>query len=69
MGFAWIKMWLEHVLEFKYLGFVLNEPYTGDTKCHSKVVSRRKAAGDIRSLDNARICSLSVQGFCMMSCS
>ena len=45
---------LEHALEFKYLGCVLDESGTDGTECSRKVVSRRRAAGAIRSLVNAR---------------
>ena len=38
---------LEHVLEFKYLGCVLNESDTAE--CSMKVASGRKVAGAIRS--------------------
>ena len=46
-------MRLEYVLEFKYLGYVLDESGTDDAECHKKVVSRRRVAGSIRSLVNA----------------
>ena len=44
---------LEHLLEFKYLGCVLDESGTYGAKCSRKVVSGRRAAGAIRSLVNA----------------
>ena len=47
-------MQLEHVLEFKYLFFVLDESGTNDAECHGKVVSGKKVADAIRSLVNAR---------------
>ena len=45
---------LKKVLEFKYLGFVLNESVADDAECRRKVASGRKVAGAIRSLLNAR---------------
>ena len=45
---------LEHVSEFKYLGFVLDELGTNVAECSRKVASERKVAGAIRSLINAR---------------
>ena len=51
-GFFWT---LEHPSEFKYLECILD-----GAEC-SRVVSRgRRVASDIRSLVNAKICSLSV---------
>ena len=44
---------LENVLEFKYLGCVLDESGTDEAECSSKVASGRRAAGTIRSLVNA----------------
>ena len=41
-------MQLEHVSEFKYLGYIMDESGT------DKAVSRRKVGGVIRSLVNAR---------------
>ena len=38
------------VLEFKYLGCVLDESGTDGAVCNRKVASRRKGAGAIRSL-------------------
>ena len=49
MGFV-----LEHVSEFKYLGCVLGEAGTDGAECSRKVASRRRVAGAIRSLVNAR---------------
>ena len=40
--------------ELKYLGCVLNESGTDDSEYHRKVASRRRVAGDIRSLVTAR---------------
>ena len=51
---------LEHVLEFKYLGYVLDQLGT--------VASGRRVAGAIRSLVNARVCSFSVLGSCRSHC-
>ena len=45
---------MEHVSEFKYLGFVLDELGTDELECSRKVTSRRRVAGAIRSLVNAR---------------
>ena len=42
------------MLQFKYLGYILDESGTDETECHRKVVSRRRVAGIIRSLVNAR---------------
>ena len=47
-------MQLEHVSEFKYLGCVLDESGTGESECCRKVASRRRVAGAIRSLVNAK---------------
>ena len=49
---------LEHVLEFKYLGCVLEESGTDGPEYSRKVASRRKVAGTIWSLVIARDCSL-----------
>ena len=59
---------LEHVTEFKYLGCVLDESSTDEAECYRKLVSRRRVGGTIRSLENAGVCSLSVQGSCMSHC-
>ena len=45
---------LEHVLEFKYLGCVLDESGIDETECSRKVASVRRVAGAIRSLVNSR---------------
>ena len=45
---------LEYILEFKYLGYVLDESGTDGAKCSWKVASRRRVAGAIRSLANAK---------------
>ena len=45
---------LEHVLEFKYLGCILDESVTDEAECSRKMASGRRVAGDIRSLVNAR---------------
>ena len=47
-------MQLEQVLEFKYLGCVLDELGTDEPECCRKLVSERRIAGVIRSLVNAR---------------
>ena len=57
---------LEHVADFKYLGYVLDELCTDDPKCCRKVVSGRKVMGTIGSLGNAS--NLSVQGCRMRHC-
>ena len=44
---------MEHVLEFKYFCYVLDQSGTDDAVCHRKVVSRRKVEV-IKSLVNAR---------------
>ena len=44
---------LEHVLEFKYSGSVLNESGTDGAERSRKVASGRRFAGVLRSLDNA----------------
>ena len=43
---------LEHVSEFKYLGWVLDELGTDVAECSRKVASGRRVAGAIRSLAN-----------------
>ena len=45
---------LEHVSEFKYIGCVLDESGTDGAECSRKVASRRRVAGAIRSLVNAK---------------
>ena len=45
---------LEHVLEFIYLGCVLNESGTDEEVCNRKVASERSIVGAIRTLVNAR---------------
>ena len=47
-------MHLERVLEFKYLGCVLDESGTDGAECSRKVASGRGVAGTISSLVNAR---------------
>ena len=44
---------LELVLEFKYLGCVLDESCTNEADCSRKVASGRRVAGAIRCLVNA----------------
>ena len=53
------RIHLEHVSEFEYLGFVLDESGTDGAECSTKVASGRRVAGTIMSLVNAKICSLS----------
>ena len=48
------NMQLEHMLELKYLGYVLDESVTDVVECCRKVASRRQVVGAIRSLVNAR---------------
>ena len=48
------KIHLEHVSEFKYLGYIFNELGTDRAECSRKVVSQRRVAGAIRSLVNIR---------------
>ena len=50
---------LKHDLEFKYLGWFLDESGTYRAECSRKVVSGRRVAGAIRSSMEA-ICSLSM---------
>ena len=45
---------LEHVSEFKYLGYVLDECGTDGAECSRKVAGGRRVAGAINSLINAR---------------
>ena len=45
---------MEHVSEFKYLGCALDESDTDEAECRWKGASRRRVAGVIRSLINAR---------------
>ena len=40
---------LEHVLEFKYLGCVLDKSGTDGAECSKKVISGRRVAGAVRS--------------------
>ena len=47
-------MWLDHVLEFKYFRFVLDESSTDEAECRRKVTSGRTVASAFRSLVNAR---------------
>ena len=39
---------LEHVLEFKYLGCVLDKSGTDESECSRNVVSGRKGVGSVR---------------------
>ena len=45
---------LEHVFEFKYLGYDFYESGTDGAECSRKVMSGRRVAGAIRSLVNAK---------------
>ena len=45
---------LEHVSEFKYFGYVLDQSGTDEAECSRKMASGRRVAGTIRSLVNAR---------------
>ena len=45
---------LEHVLEFKYLGCVLDESWTDGAECSRKVAKWRRVAAAIISLVNDR---------------
>ena len=47
-------MQLEHVSEFKYFRYVLDESGTNEAECRRKEASRRRIGGAIRSLVNAR---------------
>ena len=44
---------LEHVSEFKYLGYVMDESGTDGSECSRKVASGMRVVGVIRSLVNA----------------
>ena len=54
---------MEHVLEFKYLGFMLDESGADGTECCRKVGNKRKTVGVITSLVNAISSQLIVQGY------
>ena len=45
---------LEYILEFKYLGYVLDESGTEVAECSRKVASERRVAGAIKYQVNAR---------------
>ena len=45
---------LEHVLEFKYLGCVLDESGTDGAECNRKMASGRRVAGVFRFQVNAK---------------
>ena len=55
--------------EFKYLECFLDKSGTDEAKCLRKVASERRVGGDIDSLVNSRVCSLSVLVFYMRHCS
>ena len=40
---------LEHVSEFKYLGYVLDKTGTGEAECSTEVASRRRVASVLES--------------------
>ena len=48
------RIHLEHVSEFKYLGYVLDLSCIDGAECSRKVLHGRRVAGAIRSLVNAR---------------
>ena len=54
---------LEHVSEFKFLGYMLDESGTDGAECSRKIASGRKVAGAIRSLVNARSLQLECARF------
>ena len=45
---------MEHVSEFKYLGYILDELGTDDAECLRKVARGKKVSGIIKFLVNAR---------------
>ena len=45
---------LEHLSEFKYVGYVLDESGTDGAECSRKVASGRRVADAIRSLVNGK---------------
>ena len=45
---------LEHVSEFKYFEYILDETGTDGTECSRKVTTRGRVSGAIRSLANTR---------------
>ena len=51
------------MLEFRYLGWVLNKPGTDESECRRKVAGGRRDAGAIMLM--LGVCSLIVLGFCM----
>ena len=53
-------MRFEHLLEYKYFRYVLNESGINEVECSRKVVSGRRVVGAIRSLVMLVICSLNV---------
>ena len=52
--FCMDRMKLEYVLEFKYLGCVLDESGIDEAECHRKVANGRRVAYATRSMVNAR---------------
>ena len=57
-----VRIRLEHVSEFKYLGCVLEKSGTDEAECRKKVESGRRVAGAIRYLVNARGLQLEYAG-------
>ena len=60
---------LEHLSEFKYFGYVLDESGTDVAGCSRHVASGSRVASYIRFLVNTRGFSFSVLGSCMNNCS
>ena len=56
------------VLEFEYLGFVLDESGTERIECCSKVASGRRVVGVLEHLRMLGIFNVNVQGYCMRDC-
>ena len=50
-------MRLENGSDFKYFGYVLDEPVTDEADCRMKVASGIRVAGTIRYLVMLRVCS------------
>ena len=61
-----VGIYLEHISEFKYLGYVLDKSGTDEGDCSRKVTSGRGVAVAIRSLVIAiEYCSFSMLGSCI----
>ena len=56
---------LEQPLEFKYLGFTLNEASTDGVESCGKMANGRKLACESRSLVNARSLQFEWKKYCM----